>query len=311
MTPVDVATSSDVRRSRRVREDPDAGAAAAHRPHDVRLEPEVDDPDPAGRRRRGGSILGDRPAARPGRRSPGPPSAGRRARRPRGRAASTSPGAVTMPAQAAVRAQVAGERARVDAGDGRDAVVAQQRRQLAGAVEDRGRRVGHDQRPQPRADRLVVVGQPAVVADQRIGHDDDLAGVRGVGADLLVAGLARVHDEVATRRRRARRTRRRERPCRPRAPAARARGPRSADRRSRWRAAAVGRSRDGGPRIQRTHPPRGRGGRGRARSSSLLPGLTGPVRRPHRTGHERTAQGSTHDPGRLGQEPRPETGRGS
>ena len=38
--------------------------------------------------------------------------------------------------------------------------------------------------------------EPAVVADERVGHDHDLAGIRGVGADLLVAGLAGVDDEV-------------------------------------------------------------------------------------------------------------------
>ena len=39
--------------------------------------------------------------------------------------------------------------------------------------------------------------QPAVVADQRVGHHDDLARVRRVGGDLLVAGLRGVDDEVA------------------------------------------------------------------------------------------------------------------
>ena len=41
--------------------------------------------------------------------------------------------------------------------------------------------------------------EPAVVADQRVGHHDDLAGVRGIGRDLLVAGLRGVDDEVAAR----------------------------------------------------------------------------------------------------------------
>ena len=113
---------------------------------------------------------------------------------------SISPGAVTIAAEAAVRAQVAGERPRVDAGDRRDRVVAQERRELAGIVEHGRGGVRDDERAEPRPDRLVVVGEPAVVADERVGHDDDLAGVRGVGADLLVAGLARVDDEVAAGR---------------------------------------------------------------------------------------------------------------
>ena len=145
-------------------------------------------------------------------------------------------------AQAAVRAEVAGQGARVDAGDGRDRVVAQQRCQLAGVIEDGGGRVRHDERPEPRADRLVVDGEPAVVADQRVGHDHDLAGVRGVGADLLVAGLARVDDEVAAGRRLGRRTRHRGRSNRPRAPAARDPGRRCAGRRRRWHGVGAGRS---------------------------------------------------------------------
>ena len=182
------------------------------------------------------------------------------------------------PAQAAVRAQVPGERPRVHAGDRRDRVVAQERGQLAGVVEDRGRRVGDDQRPQPRPDRLVVVGQPPVVADQRIGHDHDLAGVRGVGADLLVAGLAGVDDEVAAGRDRRPRTRRPGRRSRPRAPATPDRGRRSAGRRPRScgvPAARVGRSR--GPGYDE---PTGLGGSvgGRVRRHRCL------LRRPHGTG---------------------------
>ncbi len=104
------------------------------------------------------------------------------------------------PAQAAVGPQVPRECAGVDAGDRRDAVVAQECGELAGAIEHGRRGIGHDKRPQPRPERLVLVEQPPVVADQRIGHDHDLAGIRGVRADLLVAGLARVDDEVAAGR---------------------------------------------------------------------------------------------------------------
>ncbi len=100
-------------------------------------------------------------------------------------------------AQAAVRAQMPGERSRVHAGDRGDVVVAEERRELAGVVEHRGGGVRDDERAQPRPDRLVVVREAPVVADERIGHHDDLAGIRGVRADLLVAGLAGVDDEVA------------------------------------------------------------------------------------------------------------------
>ena len=97
-----------------------------------------------------------------------------------------------------MRPQVSGQRPRVDAGDGRDAGVAQERRELAGIVEHGRGRIGDDQGSQPRVGRLVVVDESAVVADERVGHDHDLAGVRRVGADLLVAGLARIDDEIAT-----------------------------------------------------------------------------------------------------------------
>ena len=190
---------------------------------------------------------------------------------------STSPGAVTIAAQAAVGAQVAGERPGVDAGDGRDAVVAQQRRELAGVLEDGGRRVGDDQGPEPRPERLVVGGEPAVVADERIGHDDDLAGVRRVGADLLVAGLARVDDEVAAGRHRGpERDAREDRPVlqrQQRRPEVA--DPRIDDRRSP--AGAAGRSRDGDP--DRNDPPAAIGvvGVGVRGHRCLL-------RRPHGTG---------------------------
>ena len=200
---------------------------------------------------------------------------------------------MTIAAQAAVRAQVAGERARVDAGDRRDAVVAQERGELAGVVEDGGRGVGDDERPQPRPDRLVVVDEPAVVADERVGHDHDLAGVRGVGADLLVAGLARVDDEVAAggdrrpegdaREDRAVLERQQRRPevADPRVDDGARRGVPAG------RSTAITR-----PRIQRTHRPRwARWADACADIDASFAGLTGPVRQPHRTGHERTPSG--------------------
>ena len=92
------------------------------------------------------------------------------------------------------------EGARIDTGDRRDPVIAQEPGELAGVLQNGGRGIGDDEGSEPRPARLVVCHESAVVADERVGHDDDLARVGGVGADLLVAGLARVHDEIATRR---------------------------------------------------------------------------------------------------------------
>ena len=195
----------------------------------------------------------------------------------RAASSSVSPGAVTMPRrQPFARRWRARARVSTPAIAG-IAVVAQQRRELAGVVEDRGRRVGHDQRPEPRPDRLVVHGQPAVVADQRVGHDHDLAGVRGVGADLLVAGLAGVDDEVAAGRGRgAERDAREDRAVLER----QQRRTQVADARIDD-GAGTGSGRDDHrpltrSRIRRTHRPQGLGGRGRTRSMDLL-------RRPHGT----------------------------
>ena len=201
---------------------------------------------------------------------------------PRGRArprrGPISPGAVTMP-----RRQPFARRWRASARVSTPAIAGMplSRRSAASwraSSSDRGRRVGDDQRPQPRPDRLVVVGEPAVVADQRVGHDDDLAGVRGVGADLLVAGLAGVDDEVAAGRdRRPERDAREDRAVlerqqrRTEVADPRDRRPRSAGA----PAARVGRSR--GPGYDE---PTGLGGSvgGRVRGHRCL------LRRPHGTG---------------------------
>jgi len=92
---------------------------------------------------------------------------------------------------------VSGQGSRIDAGDCRNVGLAQHRRKLAGVVEDGCGGVGHDQPAQPGALGLVVRSNAAVVADQRVSHHDKLAGVAGVGRDLLVAGLAGVHDQIA------------------------------------------------------------------------------------------------------------------
>ena len=195
-----------VARRRRVRQHPDPDAAPAQRVDDVRLEPVVDDRDErlvrARRPPRGP------PTARPGRRSPGPPSAARRGPASTAAAWSVTPGSVITP-----RRQPFARRWRARARVSTPAIAgmpcaAQQRRELARVVEDRGRRVGHDEaRGATGARDWSSSRQPAVVADQRVGHHDDLARVRGIGGDLLVAGLRGVDDEVAARGRRGRRTR--------------------------------------------------------------------------------------------------------
>ena len=167
--------------------------------HDVRLEPEIDDPDQrsafvvtAHVHDRARRHLADEILVLPARNSP----------RPIDRPVAVDEARLRDDApERAVRPQVTRQRPRVDAGDRGDPLVAEERGELADVVDDGGGRVGDDERAEPRLERLVVLDQPAVVADKRVGHDDDLAGVRGVGADLLVAGLARVHDEVARRRR--------------------------------------------------------------------------------------------------------------
>ena len=49
----------------------------------------------------------------------------------------------------------------------------------------------------PRLARFVVVGGDTVVADQRIGHADDLPAERGIRADLLVSGHRGREDDLA------------------------------------------------------------------------------------------------------------------
>ena len=135
-------------------------------------------------------------------------------------------------------------------------------------AEERRRAGGRRRGPRPSRWRRRAPGatagatgrrrsSAAVVADQRVGHDDDLAGVRRVGADLLVAGLRGVDDEVAAGGDRRRRTRSRGTRSRPRARGAPARGRRPGGRRSRWlgAAAAGGRRRRRGRPIDVDHRP--------------------------------------------------------
>ena len=50
-----------------------------------------------------------------------------------------------------------------------------------------------------QAARLPVLGVDAVVADERVGHRDDLAGVGRVGEDFLIAGHGGVEHDFAAR----------------------------------------------------------------------------------------------------------------
>ena len=44
---------------------------------------------------------------------------------------------------------------------------------------------------------LVVFGVGAVVADLRVGQDDDLAGIGRIGEYFLIAGERRIEDDFA------------------------------------------------------------------------------------------------------------------
>jgi hypothetical protein len=59
--------------------------------------------------------------------------------------------------------------------------------------------LAHDHRARVDAVRLHVLGRHAVVPDQRVREDDDLAGVARVGDGLLVAGHRGVEDDLTER----------------------------------------------------------------------------------------------------------------
>ncbi len=64
-------------------------------------------------------------------------------------------------------------------------------------VAGQAAQLADDEGADPGAGTLGVLGVDAVVADHRIGHRHDLAMIGGVGEDLLVAGHARVEDDLA------------------------------------------------------------------------------------------------------------------
>ena len=59
------------------------------------------------------------------------------------------------------------------------------------------RDLAHDKARDPALAGLVILKIDAVVADQRVGHGDDLAVVGGVGQHLLIAGHAGVENDLA------------------------------------------------------------------------------------------------------------------
>ncbi len=99
-------------------------------------------------------------------------------------------------AQRTALSQVSRQCPRVQTGHGRHAGRSQKVHDLASSPKHAGRGVPDDQAAQPGPLRLIVVGETAVIPDEREGHDHHLTRVAGVGADLLVAGLGSVDHEV-------------------------------------------------------------------------------------------------------------------
>ncbi|MCW0450790.1 hypothetical protein NB706_003624 [Xanthomonas sacchari] len=99
----------------------------------------------------------------------------------------------------ALLAQDAGQLAGVDAGDGDHAALDQpvRQRHLVAPVAGAARHVAHDQAGRPDLGGLVVLVGAAGVADMRIRQRDQLAGVGGIGEDLLVAGHGGVEHHFA------------------------------------------------------------------------------------------------------------------
>ena len=102
------------------------------------------------------------------------------------------------PLLAPVGAEVAGEGPGVDLADPDDAGLVEVAVEATGGAPRRDHRRGlADHEPgHLGTGRLDVLGVHAVVADVGIGHGDDLAGVRGVGEDLLVAAQGGVEDHL-------------------------------------------------------------------------------------------------------------------
>ena len=181
-------------------------------------------------------------------------------------------------------ADVADERARVDAGDRRDAASASQSSQPRSAPGASSRLTASRMIAAARVDAVGLHrrGADAVVADVRVGEGDELAGEARVGHRLLVAGHAGREDDLADDVAAARRRRRRRSACRPRA------GRRRVMRRPP-RTRARGRRR----RRRRPSAARGRAACGRRSSSSPSGSRSRPRRRP-----TRPSRSTRHEVGR-------------
>ena len=119
-------------------------------------------------------------------------------------------------------AQDARQLARVDVRDADDVRECEVRRQVARGAEvrHRSRQVADHQARRVHALRFGILAIHADVADVRIGQRDDLALVRRIGEDLLVAGHRGVEHDFADGACRSRRSRARGTPSRRRARAA-------------------------------------------------------------------------------------------
>ncbi|CAB4834015.1 unannotated protein [freshwater metagenome] len=96
-------------------------------------------------------------------------------------------------------AQVAGEAARVDPGDARNAESLEERREIlvAAPVAAAPGKLAHDDAAAEGTTAFVVERHRSVVADVRIRERDDLARVGRVGDHLLIARQDRVEHDLA------------------------------------------------------------------------------------------------------------------
>ncbi len=101
----------------------------------------------------------------------------------------------------ALGAKDPGQPPRVDVGDRRNAVLLQVRAKvvLRAPARMQPRQVADHQPGGVDLRGLVVLPVHAGVADVRVGQGDDLAAVRGIGEDLLVAGHRRIEDDLPDR----------------------------------------------------------------------------------------------------------------
>ena len=87
----------------------------------------------------------------------------------------------------------------VDPLDADDAVLLEIVGQRTGraVIADPAAQLADHEAADPGPPALGILGVDPVVADLRIGHRHDLTVIRGVGQDLLIAGHARVEDDLA------------------------------------------------------------------------------------------------------------------